>query len=153
MGSIDAADGIGAAVTTSGGAANANDTIGLLIPVISLPEFATNRAVLLSADTGLLFLALIGCFTVGWFVFYPFVFANYESVKRRSVQFLFCSSFALSCSLFMLVVLEIINALVRVPPIPRLLLSAAKALILCCCLLRCCCVRVPDRGGCISNWI
>jgi hypothetical protein len=63
-------------------------------------------------DVGIMSISVSGFFLFGWFFFRSKLFKYYE-VKRSLVQILFAITFTLSCSMFELIIFEILDVLER----------------------------------------
>eukprot|EP00026_Physarum_polycephalum_P007286 Phypoly_transcript_07345.p1 GENE.Phypoly_transcript_07345~~Phypoly_transcript_07345.p1 ORF type:complete len:249 (+),score=30.60 Phypoly_transcript_07345:127-873(+) len=59
-------------------------------------------------DTGIFWLTQVAFFAFGWLFFLTKLFKDYE-VKRTKVQLLFSATLALSCSMFELIIFEIVG--------------------------------------------
>ena len=56
--------------------------------------------------------SLVACFMGGWFFFDRFLYREYE-VKNATVRWLFAITWTLSCSMFELIIFEILGFMTR----------------------------------------
>lgn len=61
-------------------------------------------------DASIILLSQVAFFTLGWVFFMKKLFKDYE-VHQRTVQMIFSVTFALSCTMFELIIFEILDIL------------------------------------------